>query len=157
MAFVTIVAGRTDADSPVDQSLMDDIVNNLDDLDAARVTNGNAHNHEGGDGAIIGSGGISDILGSRVSKTITTIHQATTDGFLNIHGYIISGASVASVKVYSDSSASPTTLVAAEVTPTTNWRESISICIPIKKDDYYQVVAVWSSGSTTIDFISIGS
>ena len=37
MAFVTIAPGRTDADSPIDQSLMDDISNNLNDLDACGV------------------------------------------------------------------------------------------------------------------------
>lgn len=53
MAFTTIAPSQTDADSPLDQSLMDTIRENLDDLDAARVTNGDAHDHAGGDGGLL--------------------------------------------------------------------------------------------------------
>lgn len=71
MAFTTILASQTDADSPIDTTLMDLIRTNLDDLDAARVTNGDSHDHAGGDGAPILLGGIgtSAIKGVSIYKT----------------------------------------------------------------------------------------
>jgi hypothetical protein len=73
MAFVTIAASRTDADSPIDQSLMDDIRTNLDDLDGARVTNGDSHDHEGGDGAKIPQGGLASYAtGSEIVEIADT-------------------------------------------------------------------------------------
>ena len=63
MAFTTITAGQTDANSPVDQVLMDLVRTNLDDLDTRLavaegegVTNGDSHDHSGGDGAALVSG-----------------------------------------------------------------------------------------------------
>ena len=61
MPFTTITAGQTDADSPLDQALMDLIRTNLDDLDADRVTNGDTHDHIGGDGNPITDGAFNDL------------------------------------------------------------------------------------------------
>ena len=77
MAFVTITAGQTDANSPLDQPLMDTVRTNLDDLDtrvtansAIGVTNGDSHDHSGGDGAPIPQGGIaSSAIGQGELKT----------------------------------------------------------------------------------------
>ena len=55
MAFSTITAGQTDANSPVDVALMDTIRTNLDDLNSRAVTNGDSHNHTNGAGATIGT------------------------------------------------------------------------------------------------------
>ena len=58
MAFTALTPEQTVADSPVDQTLMDLIRTNLDDLDAARVTNGDSHDHSAGDGDPIPQGGL---------------------------------------------------------------------------------------------------
>lgn len=53
MAYTTITSGQTDANSPVDVALMDTLRTNQDHLLSILVTNGDAHDHAGGDGALI--------------------------------------------------------------------------------------------------------
>lgn len=60
MAFTTINASQTDADSPLDQPLMDTVRTNLDDLDSRAVTNGDTHDHAGGDGNPIITASLAD-------------------------------------------------------------------------------------------------
>lgn len=71
MAFTSITAGQTDADSPVDQTLMDLIRTNLDDLDGRTITNGDAHDHDGGDGAPIDTGALAAnaVTGDKINVT----------------------------------------------------------------------------------------
>jgi hypothetical protein len=63
MAFITITPGQTNANSPVDVALMDTYRTNLDDLDNRAITNGNAHDHNGGDGATIPQDGLKTTTG----------------------------------------------------------------------------------------------
>jgi hypothetical protein len=73
----------------LDETLMDLIRTNFDDLDAARVTNGDSHDHSGGDGAQIPQGGIgASAVGQgelktaqgEVSTTNTTLTNLTLPG-----------------------------------------------------------------------------
>lgn len=71
MAYVTIASSQVDADSPLDTTLMVQIKDNEDDLDSRAVTNGDAHDHEGGDGAVIPQGGIKSTTGTIQSNSTT--------------------------------------------------------------------------------------
>jgi len=76
------------------------------------------------------------VLGDWVSKSSDTIYQASTGGF--VVGRSSGGESL---KGYTDSSSSPTTLRV--------WDDSSSessICMPVKKGDYYTVIDSGSSG-----------
>ena len=50
MAYVEFTTAEVDADSPLNEPFFTKMKNNFDDLNAARVTNGDTHNHAGGDG-----------------------------------------------------------------------------------------------------------
>ena len=50
MPFTPLLVSQTDSGSPCDQLLFDTIREDLDFLYANQVTNGDAHNHDGGDG-----------------------------------------------------------------------------------------------------------
>ena len=109
-------------------------------------------------GAQIPQAGLSDVFGVWTSKSVTTIYQATTDGFLSVYGDITDAAGSASVTVYSDSNASPSTVIHTEAdqgSPT--GRMAVSICIPIKKDEYYKTLVVATASSLTLKFIPLGS
>jgi hypothetical protein len=64
MAFVALTPGETDADSPLTETLFTKIKDNFDSLEASQVTNGDSHNHDGGDGAVIPQGGLKTASGS---------------------------------------------------------------------------------------------
>jgi hypothetical protein len=81
MAFITIGAGQTDANSPVDVLLMDTIRTNLDQLNSDLVTNGNSHDHAGGDGAQVPIGGITaNAIAQSKLKTSTGSVSVTVSG-----------------------------------------------------------------------------
>ena len=88
-----------------------------------------------------------------VSRNINTIYQAEEDGFFvgTVRG---SGSSVQGERyqVYSDSSATPTTLRnEIELTGHTNEHavsgKASAFSIPVRKGDYYRVTEVTFSGS----------
>jgi hypothetical protein len=141
MAFVTITSGQTDANSPVDVALMDTIRTNFDDLDGRAVTNGDSHDHLGGDGAPIpitalagplGVNGISAVFGTWVSKTGGTTYQAEADGMVTARG---KGAT--NLDGITDSSATPVTVRTRNYDSSTG--ATLSVTFPVKKDDYYKV------------------
>lgn len=84
MAFVTITPERYNANSPGDEALFADIVENLNDLDAARVTNGDSHDHSGGDGATIGTDGV--VQGSLKTTFGVVQNSSTTPANLILPG-----------------------------------------------------------------------
>lgn len=51
MSFIAFTPGEIDADSPLTETFFTKMSDNFDALDGADVTNGDLHNHEGGDGA----------------------------------------------------------------------------------------------------------
>ena len=140
MAFVTISPTRTDADSPIDQSLMDDIRENLDDLDGARVTNGDAHNHDGGDGGQIPQDGLKDFAtgSARIHASDTGRDETSTsyikkkeilisrDGVLNVYFGLASSNPLGTAygRIYKNGSP-----VGTERTTTTSnaWSEDITV------------------------------
>ena len=90
MAFVSLTPGQTDADSPWNQTVTDLIRTNLDDLDGRSVTNGDSHDHSGGDGATIGTNGVNQnsIAASSVGqgelKTAQGSVSTTSGTFVNL-------------------------------------------------------------------------
>jgi hypothetical protein len=58
MSFVAFTAGEVDADSPLTETFFTKMKDNFDALLGLDVTNGNTHNHFGGDGALIPQGGL---------------------------------------------------------------------------------------------------
>lgn len=86
MTFSALTSGQTDADSPLDQALMDLIRTNFDDHETritantgTGVTNGDSHDHDGGDGATIPQGGLKTTMGA-VSTSSTTPVSLTLPG-----------------------------------------------------------------------------
>jgi hypothetical protein len=77
MAFVSLTTEQVNADSPLDTTLMLQVKDNFDDLDGARVTNGDSHDHIGGDGAPIGAAGLSFTTASQASTTVGTQSNLT--------------------------------------------------------------------------------
>ena len=57
MAFVAFTTAEVDADSPLTETFFTKMKDNFDALDASDVTNGDAHDHESGDGGLIPQGG----------------------------------------------------------------------------------------------------
>ena len=95
--------------------------------------------------------GLQGALGTRASRVLTTIYQAEADGFF--FGTTTTNTSDAEVVVYVDSSATPTTVVQRlQLGNAVADREHASWCVPVKKDDYYQVVYTQGSPSSTTGY-----
>ena len=58
MSFVAFTTAEVDADSPLNETFFTKMKDNFDALDGQQVTNGDAHNHSGGDGGTIGTDGV---------------------------------------------------------------------------------------------------
>lgn len=115
---------------------------------------------------------VTALIGTAVSKSDATNYQATTDGYFC--GVITCGTlsiNVGKITVYSDSTATPTTIVNAancsvhadSVSQTATGNVG-GFCHPIKKNEYYrgELTSVNSGGgstgaSATYSFIPLGS
>jgi hypothetical protein len=78
---------------------------------------------------------------------VDSIYQSTTDGFLTIQFNINGFGSGIFVKIYSDSTENPSTLIGAIGTAST-------ATLPIKRNNYWKVVK-GSSGNVVIGFTPI--
>lgn len=103
---------------------------------------------------------VTGILGAWTAKTIGTIYQATTDGFV-IASYNSSSSSANTLELISDSNSTPSTVRAISETNFPSSGVGITgtfVSSPIKKGDYYQVTATADgTPSGTMFFISLGS
>lgn len=108
-------------------------------------------------GQILMSGGSganpswTSLFGSWTSKSVTTIYQAATDGFVVGFGGPSSGNG--SINVLTDSSTTPTT---TRLSYNLVNGVGAGVCCPIKKNDYYEVTGTGTGFSGTIFFISLG-
>ena len=95
MAFVALTPGEVDADSPLNETLFTKIKDNFDALDGADVTNGDAHDHNGGDGAPIPQGGIANnAIGQGELKTaIGSISESLLAGTVEEVSALLPGGS----------------------------------------------------------------
>ena len=85
MAFVAFTTEQVNADSPINETLMTQMKDNFDDLNSARVTNGDTHDHDGGDGAVIPQGGIdSAAVGQGELKTASGAVSTTSTVGVNL-------------------------------------------------------------------------
>jgi len=92
-------------------------------------------------------------FGSWVAKSVDTVYEAATDGFVTAY---CAGVD-ANDKVYgkTDSSTPPTTIVIADKANSTGASGPLGICFPVKKGDYWKVSQ--SGGSSwTIKWLPIG-
>ncbi len=64
MAFVAFTTAEVDADSPLTETFFTKMKDNFDALNASDVTNGDAHDHEAGDGGQIPQGGLKTAIGA---------------------------------------------------------------------------------------------
>lgn len=93
------------------------------------------------------------LLGAWTSKSLTSVIQATTDGFAVCYVNAASGTSIMSLTT--DSSNPPTTVRCAEQQAATT---AIGCMSPVRKNDYYECNTTGSTGgSQALYFIPIGS
>lgn len=112
------------------------------------------------------SNSVGSLYGARVSKSLATNYQATTDGIFC--GWINSGTdgSGGDLVFYSDSSATPTTVVGYA----SGWRVNSTfsasqgnrkngMCIPIRKNEYYraELDSFGTAPTTDLQFMPVGS
>lgn len=89
-------------------------------------------------------------FGAWVSRTVSTIYQAATDGLVVYAGTSLAGSSHA--QIVSDSSSSPSTIRAIYDTGLNSTTE-VSLSAPVRKGDYYQA----TGGAGTLFFLPMGS
>lgn len=89
MSFVAFTLGEVDADSPLTETFFTKMKDNFDALDAVDVTNGDLHDHSGGDGADISkaslkdaAGEISELISNSSTEEINTVLPGGTHGFM---------------------------------------------------------------------------
>lgn len=96
-------------------------------------------------------------MGSWASKVVSTIYQAATDGFLVGSTHTDDSAYY---EIRTDSAATPTTVrMRCGGAGSTTTDTYSAFCCPIKKNDYYRIVAQGSGDFQTLDycfFIPIG-
>jgi len=95
-------------------------------------------------------------LGAWASKSIDTVYQASTDGY--VLGYVNEDSDQAyTIQVKTDSSTPPTTArqYISEYTAETNASNYFSFCCPVKSGDYYTVAKTGTVTGTTIYFIPL--
>lgn len=105
------------------------------------------------DGSLITSLTIGSLFGTSASKTVGTIYQAATDGI--VCGFVSGGGVNTTMISYSDSNASPSTVVQKGTFTFVGGGPDafIPVCFPVKKNNYYQVTG--GSGGT-INFLPLG-
>ena len=92
-------------------------------------------------------------LGTWASKSDNTPYQAATDGFVIATSTQLNGGGTISVSIYTDASATPTTLRAcSSMHIDAGDTKQVSAMCPVKKGDYYKTV-----GAATIYFIPLGN
>lgn len=82
-------------------------------------------------------------FGTWASKSVDTVYQASTDGFVTVYG---TASSSATWSVYTDSSTPPTTRRARVSGGNISSGIWLSTTTPVKKDDYYKVTDAGSPG-----------
>lgn len=92
---------------------------------------------------------------TQASKSASTNYQAATDGFVTVLIDALTVAGNGYVEVRSDSNTTPTTVI-GRTTVAGNYG---TICVPVKKNNYYRVVVTTNSGtvSTSILWTAIGT
>jgi len=89
-----------------------------------------------------GPAGTVPALGAWAGKDINTVYQAATDGFVLAYEYSNANGAFLSLQGYTDGSNPPTTaraMVWGENNPALNTTTSMSIMMPVRKGDYWQV------------------
>lgn len=103
----------------------------------------------------IGASQISAIVGAPVAKNTGTIYQAATDGIVEVFG-VSSGGQGITLQAYTDSSATPSTLVQQIYIPDATNAALGGLSFIVKKSNYYQIVLSRGTVSGMV-FIPIGS
>jgi hypothetical protein len=83
---------------------------------------------------------------SWVSKTVNTVYQAASDGFMVGHGLASGGAGSSAIIAYTDASVTPSTIrQVVNGIPDTG---RASVCCPVKKGDYYEIASTTTATFT---------
>ena len=98
---------------------------------------------------------VTSLIAGSISKSITTVYQATSDGFLLGNSDRTSASH--ELTVYTDSANPPTTAVQIASAVWVSGGQSISlpISVPIKKSNYYKITG--SGCGVTYSFIPMGT
>jgi hypothetical protein len=102
--------------------------------------------------------GASTALGSWESKSESQVYQASTDGFVICY-VTFTTAGYGYVTGYTDGSNPPTTIKGAASVNSNAVVNRNSFCMPVKKNDYWEVIRTQSYGTVTaaIYWIPLGS
>ena len=93
MSFIAYTPGEIDADSPLTETFFTKMSDNFDALDGADVTNGDAHNHEGGDGAEIPQTALANfVAGSLVISASNGVESVTATSYTFVKRLLVSRA-----------------------------------------------------------------
>lgn len=109
-------------------------------------------------GTIRAKGFSGPLVGSTTAFNTGTIYQAATDGYIT-HVFA-TGTNPTTINLYSDSSATPSTVVDYLVSHDTGGQVTFKMSVLIKKGNYYEIViSAGSISSTNVgpNFIAIGS
>lgn len=98
---------------------------------------------------------VASLFGSWVSRSVNTVYQAATDGFVTAR---FTGATSGHIEGYTDGNNPPTIMRLAtrfhRIASDSGYLQAASITLPVRKGDYWKIV----SGSTTIVYwVSTGS
>jgi hypothetical protein len=94
---------------------------------------------------------VSGIIGTIASKTVPTVYQADTDGFVTMYGYYASGTTL--LAGFTDAANPPTTRVIATLAVSGDFG---GICFPVKKGHYYKATIGSVTGTPTMYFTPLG-
>jgi hypothetical protein len=96
-------------------------------------------------------------FGSRVSDTVNTPYQATTDGIVILpNAYCSANGGTDNSTGYTDSSPNPTTAYAVCSSPSSSTNVVVPLIFPVRKGDYWKIAQTGSRGGTTVYFIPWG-
>jgi len=96
---------------------------------------------------------IDNILGNWENKSVNTVYQANTAGFVVAHAELASGSG-ASLNGYTDSNNPPATLRVRDQIGSDYHTEG-SIVMPVKKNDYWKITRSSTDISVTIYWIPL--
>lgn len=140
-------APTTDTQIP-GKKYVDDLVNPKFDISTG-------HDHDGSDSKQLGAGGISGALGAWASKSVNTVYQAETDGF--VLAFDPTTHETSNIEGYTDGNNPPTTIRQRSYLfqSLQGSRAFIAnITMLVKKGDYWKVT---SNITPTISWIPMGS
>ena len=98
---------------------------------------------------------ISGVLGFSALRTVNTVYQAATDGFVIAYSNRYGGWGA--IYGYTDSGNPPNTKIADNNGRPDEQEQNVFICFPVKKGDYWRVSLDGNTSSATVTWVPLGS